>query len=141
MIARLGTRSSLWIAGIAQLLSNLLFVLQAEAGHDVGLLALVIGGENFAGGIGTAALVAYLSGLCNLLYTATQYALLSALASVARTVLATPAGWLAETLGWSSFFALTAAVALPGLALLYWLGKRGALSTSAGPRTTIADID
>ncbi len=141
MIARLGTRGSLWIAGIAQLLSNLLFVVQAEVGHDVGLLALVIGVENFAGGIGTAALVAYLSGLCNLLYTATQYALLSSLASVARTVLATPAGWLSEQFGWVSFFGLTAVVALPGLALLYWLGKRGVLSMSSGPRPVLADSD
>jgi PAT family beta-lactamase induction signal transducer AmpG len=131
MIARLGTFTSLWIAGIAQLLSNLLFALQAEVGHDNGMLALTIGLENFSGGIGTAALVAYLSGLCNLLYTATQYALLSALAAVARTVLSTPAGSLAEATGWITFFGITAALALPGLALLYVLEQRGALPRHA----------
>ncbi len=127
MIARLGTFTSLWIAGIAQLLSNLLFAVQAEVGHDNGMLALTIGIENFSGGIGTAALVAYLSGLCNLLYTATQYALLSALAAVARTVLAAPAGQLAELSGWVGFFGITAAVAIPGLVLLVLLARRGAL--------------
>ncbi|MGD9538600.1 MAG: MFS transporter [Alphaproteobacteria bacterium] len=139
MIARLGTLGSLWIAGGAQLVSNLLFVLQAHVGHDVGVLALVIGVENFSGGIGTAALVAYLSGLCNLLYTATQYALLSAIASVARTVLATPAGWLAEVMGWMPFFALTAVAALPGLALLYWLGRKGAVGAPAASTAAKAE--
>ena len=138
MIARLGIFTSLWIAGIAQLLSNLMFALQANIGHDNGLLALTIGLENFSGGVGTAALVAYLSGLCNLLYTATQYALLSAIAAVARTVLAVPAGKLAEASGWINFFGITAAVAIPGLVLLMVLARRGALGPSSDHRDRMA---
>lgn len=125
LIPRFGVVRTLWAGGILQMLSNLLFALQAWIGHDVGMLAVTIGVENFSGGIGTAALVAYLSGLCNLLYTATQYALLSALAATARTVLGAPTGQLAEMLGWVSFFGLTAALALPGLAVLAWLGAKG----------------
>lgn len=132
MIARFGTFTSLWIAGLAQLLSNLMFAVQAGVGHDTGMLALTIGLENFSGGIGTAALVAYLSGLCNLLYTATQYALLSALAAVARTVLAAPAGRLAEETSWVNYFGFTAVVAIPGLILLMVLAWRGAMPRRAG---------
>ena len=103
------------------MLSNLMFVAQALVGHDMGMLAVAVGVENLAGGMGTAALVAYLSGLCNLAYTATQFALLSAVASIGRTVLAAPAGRLAEMLDWAPFFLVTTLAALPGLALLLWL--------------------
>jgi PAT family beta-lactamase induction signal transducer AmpG len=71
--------------------------------------------------MGTAALVAYLTSLCNLTYTATQYALLSAVASVGRTFLAAPAGRLAEMVDWAPFFLITTVAALPGLVLLLWL--------------------
>ena len=84
-------------------------------------VAVAVGVENLAGGMGTAALVAYLSGLCNLAYTATQFALLSAVASIGRTVLAAPAGRLAEMLDCAPFFLVTTLAALPGLALLLWL--------------------
>ena len=127
LIPRFGVVRTLWAGGILQMLSNLLFALQATLGHDLGALAVTIGVENFSGGIGTAALVAYLSGLCNLLYTATQYALLSALASAARAVLGAPTGKLAELLDWVAFFGLTAALALPGLAVLAWLNAKGGI--------------
>ena len=136
LIPRFGVVRTLWAGGILQMLSNLLFALQATLGHDLGALAVTIGVENFSGGIGTAALVAYLSGLCNLLYTATQYALLSALASAARAVLGAPTGKLAEVVDWVTFFGLTAALALPGLATLAWLNAKrgiGPLKSSAGP--------
>jgi PAT family beta-lactamase induction signal transducer AmpG len=123
-----GTVRSLWIAGMAQMISNLLFVWQARVGRELSALMLTIGVENLAGGLGSVIFVAYLSGLCrNRAYTATQYALLSALAAVGRTVLASSGGWFAEELGWVSFFLLTTAAALPGLALLWWLTRRGAI--------------
>src|SRR3546814_16592193 len=75
--------------------SNAVFALQAMVGHDTGMLMVTIGFENLSGGMGTAAFVAYLSSLCNVAYTATQYALLSSLMSVARTVLASPGGAVA----------------------------------------------
>jgi PAT family beta-lactamase induction signal transducer AmpG len=130
----LGTTRSLWIAGVAQMISNLLFVWQARVGRDLGALVVTIGAENFAGGLGTVVFVAYLSGLCrNRAYTATQYALLSALAAVGRTALATSGGWFAEHLGWVNFFLLTTVAAVPGLGLLWWLSRRGILDPSTPP--------
>jgi PAT family beta-lactamase induction signal transducer AmpG len=124
MVARLGIMRSLLWAGVLQMLSNLMFAAQAVVGHDLGFLALTIGIENVAGGMGTAAFVAYLSALCNAAYTATQYALLSSFMAVARTALSSSGGWLAEALGWVGFFSATALAALPGLLLLCWLLRR-----------------
>lgn len=124
LVNRWGIVPSLLVCGVLQLLSNLLFAVQAIVGHDVGMLMATIGFENLSGGMGTAAFVAYLSSLCNVAYTATQYALLSSLMAVARTVLASPGGWLAEQLSWVTFFALTAVAAVPGLLLLMWITRR-----------------
>ncbi len=121
LMAKLGMLRALWICGGVQMLSNLMFAVQALVGHDMGMLALAVGVENLAGGMGTAALVAYLSGLCNLAYTATQFALLSAVASLGRTFLAAPAGWLADQVDWAPFFLITTIAALPGLGFLLWI--------------------
>lgn len=121
-----GLYRSLWICGILQMGSNLLFALLALRGADIWFLAVTVGVENLAGGMGTAALVAYLSALCNVAYTATQYALLSSLTAVARTFLSSFAGFLAQSLGWPVFFVVTAVAALPGLILLAWLTRQGA---------------
>ena len=121
----LGPVRGLWLAGLAQMASNLLFVWQAQMGEVMWALVVTIGGENFTGGLATVIFVAYLSGLCrNRAYTATQYALLSALAAVGRTVMSAPSGWLAETLDWTWFFSATTVAALPGLLLLWWLSRR-----------------
>ncbi|MFQ5985622.1 MAG: MFS transporter, partial [Alphaproteobacteria bacterium] len=76
------------------------------------------------GGMGSAAFVAYLSSLCNVAYTATQYALLSSLMAVPRTILSSSGGWFAEQLGWVDFFLFTTVAAVPGLLLLLWLMRR-----------------
>jgi PAT family beta-lactamase induction signal transducer AmpG len=76
--------------------------------------------------MGTAAFVAYLSSLCNVSYTATQYALLTSFMSAARTWLSSSAGWLADSMSWIQFFVLTTGAAIPGLLLLAWLTWRGA---------------
>jgi len=123
LVSRHGILRSLWACGLLQMLSNLMFVVQALVGHDLALLTLTIGLENLAGGMGTAAFVAYLSSLCNVAYTATQYALLSSLAAFGRTLLSSSGGWLAVQLDWVGFFLLTTAAALPGLAVLWWLGR------------------
>jgi PAT family beta-lactamase induction signal transducer AmpG len=91
---------------------------------DTASLAVVITIDNVAGGVGTAAFVAYLSSLVNVHYTATQYALLSALSSLARSWLSTPAGLVAEWVGWPIFFTLSAILAVPGLVLLWWLSHK-----------------
>jgi MFS transporter, PAT family, beta-lactamase induction signal transducer AmpG len=118
-----GMVRSLWVCGILQLGSNFMFAVQAMVGADIGLLAVTIGFENLAGGMGTAVFVAYLSSLCNLSYTATQYALFSSFMAVARTWLSSSSGYLAEWLGWVDFFILTAVAAVPGLFLLWFLTR------------------
>ena len=87
---------------------------------DGGLL-LVIAGENLSGGMGTAAFVAFLMSLCNQRFTATQFALLSAFASVGRVWVGPLAGVLAESIGWPVFFIVSTLAALPALVMLWWL--------------------
>ena len=118
--------TSLWIGGILQAVANLGFTWQATVGADLLALSIAITLENFTSAIGTVIFVAYLSALCNNpLHTATQYALLTALAAVGRTYLSLGAGYLADTTGWPLFFALCAAAAIPSLILLAWLQRRG----------------
>jgi MFS transporter, PAT family, beta-lactamase induction signal transducer AmpG len=120
-VYRWGLMRALLLCGALQMLSNLMYVVQFWAGHDVGMLAITIATENVTGGMASAAFVAYLSSLCSTAFTATQYALLSALAATARTVLASSGGFFADRLGWSTFFAMATAACLPGLALLLYL--------------------
>jgi PAT family beta-lactamase induction signal transducer AmpG len=87
---------------------------------DGGLL-LVIACENLASGMGTAAFVAFLMSLCNQRFTATQFALLSAFASVGRVWVGPLAGVLAESIGWPSFFIVSTLAALPALFMLWWM--------------------
>ncbi|MFP6748829.1 MAG: AmpG family muropeptide MFS transporter [Alphaproteobacteria bacterium] len=121
LVVRRGIMASLLWCGLLQMFSNLMFAIQAMVGHDLSMLAATIAVENVAGGMGTAAFVAYLSSLCNIAYTATQYALFSSLMAVARTALSAPGGALAESTSWVTFFLLTTVAALPGLVLLWWL--------------------
>jgi PAT family beta-lactamase induction signal transducer AmpG len=118
--------TSLWIAGILQMTTNLVFSWIALQGVDHTALALGIVVDNIASGIATVIFVAYLSSLCaNPLHTATQFALLTALASTGRTVLSASAGWSADTFGWFWFFGVSALVGIPALVLLAWLQARG----------------
>ena len=117
---------ALLIGGILQMLSNLVFCIQAWIGAEYWVLVGTIIIENFTGAIGTVIFVAYLSALCgNRRHTATQYALLTALAAVGRTTLSASSGYLAAQFGWTLFFAITAIAALPGLFLLVALNAQG----------------
>jgi len=117
---------SLWIGGILQALANFAFSWQAIAGHDIAWLTFAIVTENFTSAIGTVIFVAYLSALCkNPAYTATQFALLTALSAIGRTYLSAGAGYIAEASGWFWFFALCVLAGLPGLVLLGWLQTKG----------------
>jgi len=120
--------AAMWIAGIVQLISNFgYFGLALIDVNEAALLAAVLT-ENVMGGIGTTIFIALISSLCrNKLYTASQFALLTALSAVPRTLLVAPAGAVALVVGWPLFFILSAVAALPGLALLWWLGSRGAI--------------
>ncbi|HEX4408192.1 MAG TPA: MFS transporter [Xanthobacteraceae bacterium] len=117
---------SLWIGGLLQAVSNLSFSAQAVLGHNAAWLSFAIVAENFTSAIGTVIFVAYLSALCrNPLHTATQYALLTALAAFGRTYLSSGAGFIAAATGWAWFFAICAAASLPALGLLAFLQWRG----------------
>jgi PAT family beta-lactamase induction signal transducer AmpG len=124
VVARLGLYGSLLFCGIVQNLATLMYAALALAGHDLGMLALSIALENVTGGMGSAAFVAYLSRLCHTSFTATQYALFSALFALSRVLLAAPGGWLAERIDWVPFFVVSAAAGIPGLLLLLWLMRR-----------------
>jgi MFS transporter, PAT family, beta-lactamase induction signal transducer AmpG len=113
---------SLLIGGILQSLANLAFSWQAIVGLSTAWLSFAITVENFTSAIGTVIFVAYLSALCrNPLHTATQYALLTALAAFGRTYMSSGAGFLAAATGWAWFFAICALAGLPALILLAWL--------------------
>lgn len=124
IVKELGLIKSLWICGLFQMFSNLIFAVLAITGPELYMLVVTISIENLASGMGTAAFVAYLSALCNVHYTATQYALLSSVANVSRTFLSSGTGFLAEGLGWIGFFLFTTAAAVPGLVLLYFVVKK-----------------
>jgi PAT family beta-lactamase induction signal transducer AmpG len=129
-IAWLGMGRALLLSGLMMMLSNLLFMLLAVVGHDPMMLGIAVGTENFTSGIGLTVFVTYLSGLSNLAYTATQFALLTSFAAVGRTWLAAPAGLLANGLGWVGFWGFTVVAAIPGMLLLWLLWRRGFIVSS-----------
>lgn len=114
------------------------FVMLKEATQIDWQLVSVVALENVTGGMGTAALVAFLMALCNQRFTATQYALLSALSAVGRVWVGPFAGVLCETMGWPTFYIFSACMAVPGLAMLMWL-KRDvtALDASREPEPAV----
>ncbi|HVK53519.1 MAG TPA: MFS transporter [Burkholderiales bacterium] len=122
LMIKLGLYRSLLIFGVLQALSNLTFMWLAIAGKSYPLMALAIGAENVTGGMGTAAFVALLMALCDHRFTATQYALLSALSAVGRVYAGPLAGYATDPkqwgLSWGVFYFLTFLAALPGLVLL-----------------------
>src|ERR1700742_3309895 len=123
---RYSLAASLWIGGVLQAIANLSFSWLALSGVNDWALAFAITTKNFTSAIGTVIFVAYLSALCrNPLHTATQYALLTALAAVGRTYLSAGAGFIAEATGWPLCFAICVVVAVPSLLLLAWLQRRG----------------
>jgi MFS transporter, PAT family, beta-lactamase induction signal transducer AmpG len=122
--------TSLWIGGLLQSVAILAFSWQAIVGADAGWLTFAITVENFTSALGTVTFVAYLSALCgNPLHTATQYALLTALTAFGRTTFALGSGYLAEATGWTTYFAICAASAIPSFILLAYLQRRGHFAT------------
>lgn len=124
-MAWLGMGRALFVSGILMMVSNLMFVILAIQGHSNLWLTIAVATEQVTSGIGLTVFVTYLSGLSNLAYTATQFALLSSFAAVGRTWLSTPSGYAADALGWPGFWLLTMVVAVPGLVLLWILWRRG----------------
>ncbi|MBD8468700.1 AmpG family muropeptide MFS transporter [Sphingomonas sp. CFBP 8765] len=124
-MAWLGLGRALFASGMLMMLSNFMFVILAWHGHSNTWLTIAVATEQVTSGIGLTVFVTYLSGLSNLAYTATQFALLSSFAAVGRTWLAAPAGYAANALGWPGFWMLTMVVAVPGLVLLWILRRQG----------------
>jgi PAT family beta-lactamase induction signal transducer AmpG len=124
LMATMRLYRALLLFGVLQALTNLGFMLLAASGKSYALMVTVIGLENLCGGMGTAAYVALLMALCDRRFSATQYALLSALSAVGRVYVGPAAGYLVAALGWEMFFLFTFVIALPGLALLVWARRR-----------------
>ena len=136
MYVRVGLKHSVLISLILMAVSNFSFAALALVGHTNIGMAAAVGFENFASGIGGVTVVAYLSALCNLRFTATQYALLSALASIAgRFLTGTTAGGLIEGLGYVNFYLLTTFLAFPGVLLFWYMIRSGLADISLGSVT------
>ncbi|MCP3662752.1 MAG: AmpG family muropeptide MFS transporter [Gammaproteobacteria bacterium] len=124
LIIKMGIYRALLAFGLLQGISTLGFSLLAMLGASIPGLAAVIAFENLSGGLGTAAYIAYMASLTNKRFTATQYALLTSFMGIPRVIAAAPTGYLAEGMGWVSFFLFCTLIAIPGLLLLIWLHRR-----------------
>ncbi len=131
--SKLGLKRSVLLALLLMGISNASFAMLAAAGHSNLGMSLAIGFENIASGYGGVVVVAYFSALCDLRFTAAQYALISAGASViGRFVTGTTAGALIEDMGYVNFYLLTTVLALPGIALFWWMSRSGLVDKSMG---------
>jgi len=119
MMVRLGLFRSLLFFGILQAVSILSFIPLVWIGKSYALMIIAVSFENLTGGMGTAAFISLLMALCNHRYSATQFALLSSLASLGRVFIAPTSGYVVESTGWANFFLIAALTALPGLVLLW----------------------
>ena len=130
LLLRIGLLRALWIFGILQAGSTLVFSVLASAGHQYYVLVATVTFENFTSGMGASAFIAFMASLCNKRFTATQYALLSSLMGIPRVIIASPAGYLAERLGWVYFFIFCTLAAIPGLVFLirYKTWQEGSVS-------------
>lgn len=123
IIYKFGHIKGLIITGISQSINNVTFIWLHHQGADVNALFLVITLENFCGGMGSVALVTFVSILCNKKFSATQYSLLSSCASFANDTFTISGGFIQKALGWDLYFALTVVLGLPGVLLLTYLSK------------------
>jgi len=117
-LSRLGIKKSLWVFGILQGISGICFYLLAKVGHHYPMMIVTIAAENFFSGMGNAAYAAFIMSLCNPRFTATQFALLTSLMALTRTLAGAPTGWLAKSLGWDHYFLFSVLLMIPGLLLL-----------------------
>jgi PAT family beta-lactamase induction signal transducer AmpG len=117
-VARLGINRSLWVVGVLQSLSQLGYYLLARTGKNEPMMFGAVIAENFVYGLVTAVFIAFLMSICSKRFSATQYALLSSLMAFSRVWLVAPAGALAESVGWPTFFLITLLAGIPALLLL-----------------------
>lgn len=118
IMTQIGVNRSLWLFAVLQAIGNSAYVMLAIVGKSFPLMLFAVNAENFCAGLEAAAFVAFLMSLCNVNFSATQYALLSSLQAFSRDILVAPAGQWADATGWTVFFLITVILALPGLVLL-----------------------
>lgn len=131
MLVRIGYFRGLLVAGILQGLSNLFYLLLLSTPHDLSALTTVIAVENSTAALSGVMMVAFLSSLCSLQYSATHYALLSSFAMMGRGVLSTPSGFFVDHYGWSVFIVTSALIAAPGLLLLFYINHKKVFATKS----------
>ena len=137
LYARMGMKRAVLLSVVLMAVSNATFALLAASGHSNAMLAGAMLFENIASGIGGVTIVAYFSALCDLRFTAAQYALISAAASiVGRIVTGTTAGAMVEAIGFVNFYLLTTVIALPGVLLFWWMARSGLVDRSVGTAGT-----
>ncbi len=142
LYAKLGLKRSVMLSLLLMMASNASFALLAAAGHSNLGLAGAMAFENLASGIGGVTVVAYFSALCDLRFTAAQYALISAAASVVGRVLtATTTGRLVDAFGYVAFYWGTTVIALPGVLLFWWMSRSGLIDRSIGSAGVAGDGD
>jgi PAT family beta-lactamase induction signal transducer AmpG len=142
LYSRLGMKRAVLLSLVLMAISNLSFAGLAAAGHSNPAMAAAIGFENFASGFGGVAVIAYFSALCDLRYTASQYALISAAASVVGRILTgTTAGALIEQLGYVNFYLFTTAIALPGVVLFWLMMRANLIDASVGTAGTASSSE
>lgn len=131
--ARWGMKRAVMISLILMGISNLSFYFLAEMGRSVPMMAFTMGFENFASGVGGVAVVAFLSAVCSLRFTATHFAMLSAAAAIlGRFLTGSLAGRLIDSMGYPNFYLLTTVLALPGILLFWWMMRSGLADSAVG---------
>jgi len=135
LTARWGIFRALWLLGIAQAASNLVYAAAAALPPSMPLMYAASIVESFCGGLGTAPFLAFLMSICDKAHAATQYALLSALFGLTRVMAGALSGWATEEIGYAAYFTLTFFLAWPALALLPWV-RRWTVTRAAGGQTS-----
>jgi PAT family beta-lactamase induction signal transducer AmpG len=140
--ARWGMKKAVLISLLLMGVSNFSFAILAVLGRSVPMMAFTMGFENFASGVGGVAVVAFLSAVCSLRFTATQFALLSAAAAiVGRFLTGSLAGRLIDAMGYPNYYLLTTALALPGILLFWWMMRAGLVDAAVGSAGTEGEGD
>ncbi|PCH85278.1 MAG: MFS transporter, partial [Piscirickettsiaceae bacterium] len=130
LVLRFGVMRILFVGALLSALTNLLFMLLAQIGHNMPMLYLVISADNLSAGLASAAFIAFLSSLTNVSFTAVQYAIFSSLMTLLPKILGGYSGSIVEALGYDQFFIITALIGIPVLILIVWANKRFQISTS-----------
>jgi PAT family beta-lactamase induction signal transducer AmpG len=118
LLSRWGIKKSLWTFGIIQGVSGFTFFILAKVGHNYPMMMTAICIENICSGLATAAFTAFMMNMCDKRFTATQYALLTSFMALTRIIVQTPSGFVAQNLGWPTYFIISIVISIPGLLLL-----------------------